>query len=50
MCGIAENRVPELRATVAVCQNSRKKWLFDVFARIRWLFLRENLLIPLKYC
>jgi hypothetical protein len=24
MCGIAENRVPEWRATLAVCQNSWK--------------------------
>jgi len=29
MCGIAENRVPGWRATVAVCQNSRKKQVFD---------------------
>jgi len=27
MCGTAENRVPEFRATVAVCQNSKKKWV-----------------------
>ena len=25
MCGITENRIPEWRATLAVCQNNRKK-------------------------
>jgi len=48
MYGTAENRFLERRATVAVCQNSRKKWLFDVFARLRWRFLRENSLIPTR--
>ncbi len=50
MCGTAENRLTEGRATVAVCQKSKKKLLFDVFARLRWIFLRENSLIPPEYC
>ncbi len=32
MCGTVENRVLEWRATVAVCQRSKKKLLFDIFA------------------
>jgi len=27
---------------VAVYHNRRKKWLFDVFARLHWRFLRDN--------
>jgi hypothetical protein len=34
MCGIAENRVPEWRATLAVCQNGGKKRVLDVRARL----------------
>jgi len=29
--GTSENRVLERRATVVVCQDSKKKWLFDGF-------------------
>jgi len=32
MFGTAENRLTKWRSMVAVCQSSRKKWLFDVFA------------------
>jgi hypothetical protein len=50
MDGTSENRVLERRTTVTVCQNSKKKWLFDVFAQLRLRFLRENPLIPPEYC
>jgi hypothetical protein len=30
MCGTVENQFREWRATVAVCQNSRKRWLLDI--------------------
>jgi len=35
MCGITENRVPEWRATLAVCQNGKKERILDAGA---WLF------------
>jgi hypothetical protein len=38
MCGITENRVPEWRATLAVCQNRRKKWILPTNT---WPFLCE---------
>jgi hypothetical protein len=38
MCRTAENRVLEWRARVTVYKNSRKKWLLDVFAVLRWRF------------
>jgi len=50
MCGTAENRVLEWRSTVAVCQYSGKKWLFEVFARFRCRFLRKNSLGRPEYC
>ena len=34
MCGTVENQVPEWRATVAVCQNGRKKRVLDVRVRL----------------
>ncbi len=46
----AKNRLTEWRATVAVCQNSGKKWLFDVCARLRWHFLRDNSLVSPENC
>jgi hypothetical protein len=49
MDGTFENRVLERRASVTVRQNSKKKWLFDMFARFRLRSLRENLLIPPEY-
>jgi hypothetical protein len=49
MYGTFENRFLEWRATVTVCQNSKKKWLFDVFARLRLSSLRENPLILPEY-
>ena len=42
MYGTAENQVPEWRATVAVCKNSRKRWLLDISVRLFWRFLRDN--------
>jgi len=50
MYGTFENRVPEWRETVAVCQKSKKKLLFDVFTIIRWHCLRENSLLLPEYC
>ena len=37
MCGTVENQVPEWRATVAVCKNSRKRWLLDISVQLFWL-------------
>ena len=34
ICGTAENRVLKWRGTAAVCQNSGKKGLLDVCARL----------------
>ncbi len=42
MCGTAENQVSKWRATVAVYQNSRKRWLLDTSVQLFWRFLREN--------
>jgi hypothetical protein len=39
MYGNAEKRVLERRATEAVCHNSRKMWLFDIFFRLRLVYL-----------
>jgi hypothetical protein len=50
MCGTVENRFVERRATVVVRHNSRKKWLFDIFARLRWRFLRDNSLGQPENC
>ena len=50
MCRTAKHRLTEWRVTVALCQHSKKKWLFDVFARLRLRFLRENSLILPEYC
>ncbi len=41
MCGTAENRLLEWRATVARCQNGRKRWLLGVNVQLG-RFLREN--------
>jgi hypothetical protein len=49
MDGTSENRVLERRATMVVCQYSKKKWFFDVFAQLRLRFLRENPLILPEY-
>ncbi len=51
MCGIVENRIMEWRAPVAVCQNSKKRRLLDVSARIFWRFLLDNSLgLPENCC
>lgn len=42
MCGIVENRVPEWRASVAVCKDSRKRRLLDISVQLFWRFLRDN--------
>ena len=42
MCGTVENRVLEWRATVAVCQNGRKRWLLGVSVQLLGRFLRDN--------
>ncbi len=42
MCGTVENRFLEWRATVAVCQNSRKRWLLGVSVQLFGRFLRDN--------
>jgi len=42
MFGTAENRVLEGREAVKLYQNSGKKWLFEVFARLRWRFYGKN--------
>jgi hypothetical protein len=42
MCGTVENEFLEWRATVAVCQNSRKRWLLDIGIQLFWRFLRDN--------
>ena len=42
MCGTAENRVPEWRATVAVRKNSRRRWLLDISVQLFRRFLRDN--------
>jgi hypothetical protein len=47
MCGTAENQVPEWRATVVVCQNSKKKRFLDVRAWLFWCFFSDKL--P-EYC
>ena len=44
MYGTAENRVLERRASVAVCQNSRKRWLLDVSVQLFGRFGLDNLL------
>jgi hypothetical protein len=49
MYGIFENLVLEWRVPVTVYQNSRKKWLLYVFARLRCCFLRKNSLILPEY-
>ncbi len=38
----AENRVLEWRTTVAVCQNSGKKWVLGVCVQLFACFLRDN--------
>lgn len=50
MCTIAENRVPEWRAMLSVCKNSRNKRILDVSIRLFRLFrillkLRRNYVI-----
>ena len=50
MCGTAESRVLEWKARVAGYKPGRKKWLFDVFAILRWRFLRVNSMIPPEFC
>jgi len=50
MDGTFENLVLEQMATVTICQSSKKKWLFDIFTRLRLRFVRENPLIPPEYC
>jgi hypothetical protein len=43
MCGTAIKRFIEWGPTIAVCQDSRKKWLFDVRARFCCLFFARKL-------
>ena len=45
-----ENRVLEWRATVTVCLNGKKEWLFGVWTQLRLCSLRVNPLIPPEYC
>ncbi len=42
MCGTSENRILVWRGTVAVCENSRKRWLLDISVQLFWHFLRDN--------
>ena len=42
MCGSVENRFLEWRATVAVCKNSRKRWLLGVGVHLFGRLLRDN--------
>ncbi len=44
MCGTAENRFLEWRATVAVCQNSSNKQILDTSAWLLGRFLRQGML------
>jgi hypothetical protein len=46
MCGIAENRVPEWRATLVVCQNSRKKRVLNASAWLFWYFFAARHVEP----
>jgi hypothetical protein len=50
MCVTVENRAVEWRATVAVCQNSRKRWPLGVSIRLFGRFLRDNSLGRLENC
>jgi hypothetical protein len=38
-----EERLTKWRAMVAVCQKSKKKWLFDVFSELCWRFVARKL-------
>jgi hypothetical protein len=42
MCGTVENRVLEWRARVAVCQDSRRRWLLDVSVQLLARVLRDK--------
>ena len=42
MCGTVENQFLEWRATVAMCQNSRKRWLLGVNVQLSGRFLGDN--------
>ena len=44
ICGTVENLVPACRARVAVCQDSRKRWLLDVSVQLFGRFGLDNLL------
>jgi len=50
MCGIAENWIPEWRATLAVCQHNRKKRVLAASAQLFWCFLRHGMLNLPEYC
>jgi len=50
MFGTAENRVLKCRATVVVCQNSRKKWLLGVNVQLFGRFLLYNSLERPENC
>ena len=48
MCGTAEKRVLEWRATVKICQNSKNKWLLHTNMSLFLCFLRHGMLIRRK--
>ena len=50
MCGTVEKQVPEWKAMVAVCQNSRKRWLLDTSVQLFWRLLRDNSLERPENC
>jgi len=50
MCGTAENRVQECRATVDVCQNSKKKWVLHTNMSLFFCFLQHGILNLSESC
>ena len=49
MCGIAENRIPEWRAPLAVCRNNRKKGFLAQVLGLFGVLLRNGMLNLPKY-
>jgi len=50
MCGTAENQVPKWRATLAVCQNSRKNGFLTQVLAFVGVFLQHGMLNLPEYC
>ncbi len=50
MCGTVENQVLEWRETVAVCKNSKKKWILHTNMSLFLCFLRHGMLDLPEYC